>query len=289
MSESQEKTTITACIDGSVITNAIVDTAAWASNLLDSPLRFLHVLEKAETPITDRSGAIGPGSASHLLDELTELDEKRGKIAMELGKHMLADAEQRACDAGVADVTLHQRHGDLLDALLTCESNTSLFVIGRMGADHENEIKALGAQFESLIRAIHTPTLVTVGAFSPPASFMIAYDGSDTADKAIAGIANTDVLKSMCGHVVMVGADNEQNQQSLRRACELLTSSGHDDIKSHLRQGNVVEALTTFRDEHEIGLLVMGAYGHSRVRDFFVGSNTSKMISHSVVPLLLLR
>ena len=286
MSESEETLLIKACIDGSSITESIVDTAAWASKMLDAPLRLLHVLEKAATPITDRSGAIGPGSASHLLDELTELDEKRGKLAMELGKHMLASAEQRARDAGVTDVSAQQRHGDLLDALLTCEPQTSLFVIGRKGADHENQVKSLGAQLESLVRAIHTPTLVAVGEFSPPASFMIAYDGSATADKAIAGIAITDVLKSMTGHVVMIGADNEQNQQSLQRASALLTSSGHD-VQSHLRQGHVVESLTAFRDEHSIGLTVMGAYGHSRLREIILGGVTRKLLRQMTVPVFI--
>ena len=44
-----------------------------------------------------------------------------------------------------------------------------------------------------------------------------------------------------------------------------------------------------FRRDNGVGLTVMGAYGHSRFREFFVGSNTERMISGSAVPLLLLR
>jgi nucleotide-binding universal stress UspA family protein len=35
--------------------------------------------------------------------------------------------------------------------------------------------------------------------------------------------------------------------------------------------------------------MVMGAWGHSRIRQFFVGSNTTRMLSHSNITLLLLR
>jgi nucleotide-binding universal stress UspA family protein len=33
----------------------------------------------------------------------------------------------------------------------------------------------------------------------------------------------------------------------------------------------------------------MGAYGHSRIRQFLVGSNTAKMVRMSDIPILLLR
>ena len=39
----------------------------------------------------------------------------------------------------------------------------------------------------------------------------------------------------------------------------------------------------------KIGLLVMGAYGHSRIRQFLVGSTTTSMIRSTTTPLLLLR
>jgi len=51
----------------------------------------------------------------------------------------------------------------------------------------------------------------------------------------------------------------------------------------------VIETLHDYQDSHAIDLMVMGAYGHSKIRQFFVGSNTTKMIGSSKIPLLLLR
>lgn len=288
MTEEHQKDLVTACVDGSSMTESVVDTAVWASRTLGSELQLLHVLEKAVSPITDRSGSLGPGSATELLDELTDLDEQRGKVAMALGKHMLAAAEERARAAGLDNLLVHQRHGDLLEALEACQDRTRVFVLGRLGADHEPNSHKLGAHLESLVRAIQTPILVAVGTSATPESFMIAYDGSSTADRAILGVSNTAVLRSMPGHVVMVGPDSAANQRALAGAVATLCQNGHD-VQGHLVQGQVVEALQTFRDQENIGLMVMGAYGHSRVRDFFVGSNTSRMIRDSSVPLLLLR
>ena len=44
---------ITACIDGSESSGAVCDAAAWASNTIGAPIRFLHVLEWARTPTAD--------------------------------------------------------------------------------------------------------------------------------------------------------------------------------------------------------------------------------------------
>ncbi|MBL4609320.1 MAG: universal stress protein, partial [Pseudomonas sp.] len=40
---------------------------------------------------------------------------------------------------------------------------------------------------------------------------------------------------------------------------------------------------------HDIDLLVMGAYGHSRIRQFFVGSTTTNILQKTSRPVLLLR
>jgi len=60
-------------------------------------------------------------------------------------------------------------------------------------------------------------------------------------------------------------------------------------VSSLLLSGEVIEILHDYQNSHAIDLMVMGAYGHSKIRQFFVGSNTTKMIGSSKIPLLLLR
>jgi nucleotide-binding universal stress UspA family protein len=280
---------IAACIDGSAISTAVCDTAAWASAILKVPLTFLHVLEKTRSPAKeDLSGAIGLGSREHLLDELTALDEKRNKVAIEHGKHLLEDAVQRATAAGAIDVTGEQRHDQLLDALLACEESTRLFVIGRLGEDHDVNRQVIGSHIESVVRAIHTPILMATGQFSTPSNYMLAYDGSEPADKAIDRIANSPLLSKLSGHMVMVGKDTPENQSRLENACKTLTNKGHQ-VQPHLLQGDINGCLMNFQERFNIELKVMGAYGHSRIREFIIGSNTSKMLATSTVPVLILR
>ena len=280
---------ITACIDGSAISTVVCDTSAWASAVLGAPLTFLHVLEKIHSLAQDDlSGAIGLGSWEYLLDELTELDEQRNKLAIERGKHILEAARQRALAQGAAEVAVEQRHDQLLNALVSSEEQTRLFVIGRLGESHEPNKQAIGSHIESVVRAISTPILMTTGTFSAPSNYMLAYDGSDTANKAIERIANSPLLSNLSGYVVMVGKETAENRFNLEKARQILTSKGHQ-AQPHLLQGEVNRCLMDFQARFNIGLNVMGAYGHSRIREFFVGSNTTKMLSTSKVPVLILR
>lgn len=280
---------ILSCIDGSAMTRSVCDAGAWASKKLQSPLTLLHVLEKTNTPVKDDlSGIIGLGSREHLLDELTALDEQRSKVALEHGKQLLAAAERYAKDDGATQILKIQRHGDLLNTILELEKDTRLLVIGRLGEDHSQYQNAIGSHLESVVRALHEAILVSVAPFRIPRNFMIAYDGSPTANAAIERVAASPLLKGLDCHLVMVAERSELHLKQLDDVQQQLSQGGFA-VQSSLVEGGVHPELERYQRQHDIDLVVMGAYGHSRIRQFFVGSNTAKMISSSQVALLLLR
>ena len=47
--------------------------------------------------------------------------------------------------------------------------------------------------------------------------------------------------------------------------------------------------ISTYVEGRGINLLIMGAYGHSRIRQLIIGSTTTAMIRHCKVPVLLFR
>lgn len=279
-------TNVIACIDGTDVSTAVCDYAAWASLRLEATLILLHVLDKSEYPVASNlSGNIGLGSREALLQELAELDEKRGKLALEQGRLMLETARQRALADGVSEPIVHQRHGDLIGSLLAIEQDTRLLVLGK----HDEHLKAhVGSRLENVVRTLHRPILITTAEFNPPQRVMIAFDGSDTTRKAVEMVAASPLFRGMPVHVVMVNDDTEANQSQLAWAQTTLADMGHEVMKA-LVQGEVERALCDYRAEHNIDMLVMGAYGHSVIRRFLVGSTTTNVIRNASVPVLLLR
>jgi nucleotide-binding universal stress UspA family protein len=278
-----------ACIDGSPQAAAVCDCSAWASKRLDAPLTLLHVLDRQQYPVSgDLSGIIGLGSREFLLQELATLDEKRAKLALEEGRMMLDSARQRAISAGVAQPECRQRHGDLVESLRDLQDETRLLVIGRQGEDSGDAIQHIGSQLENVIRTMQRPILVAPGDFSAPQSVMLAFDGSATSRKGVEMLAGSPLFKGMPIHLVMVAADTADNQAQLENARGVLTAAGFN-VEIAIRAGEVEPTLHAYQAEHGIDLLVMGAYGHSRIRQFFVGSTTTNMIRTTSTPLLLLR
>ncbi|UJF24880.1 universal stress protein [Suttonella sp. R2A3] len=282
-------TYVTACIDGSVSAPAVCDYASWATLRLDAPLRFLHVLDQRQYPTeTDLSGNIGLGSREHLLEELASLDEQRGKLALEQGRVLLSAAKERAVADGISTPEGKQRHGSLLESLQAMESEIRLLVIGRQGETSSGSELHVGSQLESVIRLMHRPVLATPAEFTPPKSAMLAFDGSESTKKGVKLLANSPLFKGLPIHLVMIGEENAKNQAQLDEAAATLNAKGHT-VQTALRQGDVEQTLHDYQNEQQIDLLIMGAYGHSRIRQFFVGSTTTNMLETAITPILLLR
>lgn len=282
-------TNVIACIDGSSASNGVVDSAAWASAQLTAPLTLLHVIEEgnAKSP-QDMSGNIGLGSREKLLEELAELDAKKAKLLLEQGHYLLEQAKKQALkNTNVHDISMRQRHGELIDTLLALEPETRLLVLGLHGEEHAKG-EHIGSQLETVLRRVHKPILLSPDNFKKPQSAMLAYDGSGTTKRGIELLSKSPLFTGMPIHVVMVGADSDTNRAELDWAKQSLIDGGHE-VETAIVAGDVEPALHEYQDKHDIGMMIMGAYGHSKIRQFLVGSTTTSMLEQSKTPLLILR
>lgn len=280
---------VIAAIDGSKFSEGVCDYAAWASQALNSPLVFLHVVDNhPQTAEADLSGNIGLGSREHLLEELSGLDEKRAKLAQEQGRIVLKAAKARAEAAGAGEPTTRQRNGTLVETLEEIQGETRLLVIGKRGEAAHQAVEHLGSNLERVVRSLHHPVLMVSETFKAPENVMVAFDGSKTTRKGIEILAKSPLFTGVCVHVVIVGPDTGDNQYQLKWALETLQEAGHS-AEGAIRAGDVEATLHQYQDEHDIDMLVMGAYGHSRVRHLLVGSTTSEMLRNATIPILILR
>ncbi|MDN3630923.1 universal stress protein [Vibrio lentus] len=274
---------IIACIDGANSTTSTCEASAWVANKVEAPLVLFHALDHSTQPVVSEfSGQIGLGSQEELLEELAELDEARSKIMLKHGNTLLEEAQKWALNQGVKDVSKLQRHGSLLEGLLDLEEELRVLVIGRSGDSH-----SVGSQLETVIRSIKAHILVVCEGFKLPDSYLIAFDGSAISEKLIDKAIQTPLLKGLDCHLVMID-DGGTKDAAFEKARVQLEESGIRVTAASLT-GAVDKALIDYQQQHEIGMMVMGAYGHSQLRQFFVGSNTTKVLSNSSVPLLLIR
>lgn len=283
-----DERTIVACIDGSAYAAAACDAAIWASSKLDAPLTFVNVINRRKhAASTDYSGQIGLGTREHLLTELADLDAQRARLARERGRDFLAGASRRAFEAGLPEPNAVQRNGELIDALQSMDDDIRLLVLGKRG-ESAGDDEHLGSNLERVIRGANAPILITNQDFTPPQRVLLAFDGSKTGQNLVERALANPLLAEVELHLVYVGTPDDSRQGQIDKAAQTLRDAGAN-LTVAVLEGEVEPALHDYQREHEIDLMAMGAYGHTRIRQLLVGSTTTEMIRRAEVPLLIVR
>ena len=280
---------IIALVDGSIYSASVCDHAAWIAERTGAPVELLHVLGRREGVETqDRSGAIALGARTALLNELAALDAQRAKLMMERGRAILDDARAKLDSAGVTQITTRLRHGDIVETVAGIEDQARVIVIGKRGEAADFATGHLGSNLERILRSAHKPVLVASRAFRPIQKALVAFDGGTSALKAIDHIARSPVFQGLDVHVVTVGNANAQVTKGLENAQATLRAAGIISETSIL-PGQPETVLAQVVEKAGFNMLLMGAYGHSRIRSLIIGSTTTAMIRACKVPLVLMR
>lgn len=281
---------ILTCTDGSVYAPSIYHYSAWAAKLLDAEVHVLHMLDPLhEDPLnSDFSGSIGLGARSALMEEIVELEAARARLAAKRGQAILDDAEEKLREAGVENLKTEQRHERLSDSIVKYEKDAELVVMGKRGNHADFSTGHLGSNLERVIRSCKRPVLVASIAVWPMRRFVLAFDGGPSVMKAIDYAVAEPLLKGMECHIVCVGKSDPKLEAAMRDAETKLKSAGYV-VKAEFLSGEPDTVISEVIDKEESDLLVMGAYGHSRIRQMFVGSTTTAMIKHTKRPVLLFR
>lgn len=236
----------------------------------------------------DLSGNIGLDSQDNLLLELAALDEKRSKLSQQHGREMLEHVTAYAKSQGIASVEQRLRHGALVDTLIELESDVRLFVLGKRGEHADFAKMHLGSEVERAARAVHRPLLIASRQFKPIERFLIAFDGSVTTRKGVEMVAGSPLFKNLQCHVLMVANESADARGQAQWAQDTLSAAGIA-VQSTVSPGTAESVIAEYVSANAIGMIVMGAYGHSRIRQLIIGSTTAAVIRTCLIPVLLLR
>lgn len=281
---------IMACVDGSAYGQSVCDHAAWAAERLGVPVEVLHARGRRETGSVpaDFSGNLEFGDRSMLMSELAEFDEQRAKLATKRGRAVLEQAVARLKEAGVTDVTQKLRDGDISDALTDLAEETRFVIIGKRGEAADFSKGHLGSNLERVVRSSKRPVLIASRAFKPIKRFMVAFDGGRSSPQIVERLVASPLLKDVHCDLFMVGKPSGDAGQRLHEAETRLREAGYA-VAVYAEEGDAEECIARKVERDHIDLIVMGAYGHSRIRTLFVGSTTAEIIRGSTIPALIIR
>lgn len=269
-----------------------VETAIGFARMFDAHMEFLYVrIDPVSMLVQVGAGDMGPGMfAPGLLEELETQERSRGERASQTFKGACERARipVAATPPGPNGVSASWREitGDPVSLITEQARFSDIVVVGRMvgiGGLRPDETGTIiiGCGRPVLLAALEPPK-------QPTATVAIAWKNVPEAARAIT--AAMPLLRKAAKIVVFsVEEGQTDTSEPLERLVEHLRWHGFPaDGKRVLPGGRPgPEALLAAMAEIGTDLLVMGAYGHNRIREMIFGGFTRRMLKEAPLPVLL--
>lgn len=196
-------------------------------------------------------------------------------------KERVREVFQDLCGIG-PDVLWQEAEGDW-SRILTGAARTSDLIVVRHDLSRRSDAPAV---LDQLVSAAGIPVLAlpddATGDLGK--AVLVAWDGSREAARAV-----HDALPFLSGAArVTLCAVGDEAATSLDAASAMVRRHGMsvDARRVSRADADAGEVLLTQAGEMGADLLVMGAYGHARLREFVFGGATRHVLDHAALPVL---
>jgi nucleotide-binding universal stress UspA family protein len=245
-----------------------------------------HVLGLYVIPAPAVYPAVGPYVVPEVFDGLTRYFEEQSKgakrkfeSAMNARELSFQWLEVKALTSAISDTVSEM--GRAADLVILSEANRD----GRNGVELDF--------VENIILGVGRPVLIlprSAAAELDPAIVVCGYNGSKEAARAVHD-ALPILKKARNVRLLWVDPARELEAGALPGA-DMAESLRRHGVKASAEslpsQGlNPAEAIMTQARETGAGVVVMGAYGHSRIREFVLGGATRHALATMTMPLLV--
>lgn len=273
------------CTDGSPYGDVACDYGALFATCLKAHLAGLHVqdIRMIEGPLLgDVSGLIGAGEYFAALPQFRQLTEEKGAA---VSKAFV----DRARQAGVtADCRVEVGHP--VHAILDRQESTDLLVLGQRGENEQFGRELIGSTTDRVVRHTVKPCLITPPRFNPIERILAAFDGGPISDKVMDLAAN--LAAAMDKPLTIVSAVDRADSAAARDAviqAERRAKERPCQVQAVVLNGVPADVILGTVADSRSGLIVMGAHSHTRLREWFIGCTTRRVLADSAVPALLVR
>ncbi len=284
-----EKTvTLIAFIDGSAHALTLCEYAALLAKRSGATIKLYHVLETPVEPDkSDLSGAINLGARTKLMDALVSAGEKKSKVALSKGREILEKSKEKLEQFGCPSVELRLRTGDIADSLKSKEAGGDIILIGKRGERTSEKKNRIGDNFERIVRASTKPIFVGNSVFTIINHVLVAYDGSLPSRRVLEYLLGNSVFGKLKVSILGVSKASKDWLEQDQKPYILQINKNNCPIDFIGANGDPKEQIINHVKNTKCDMLAIGAYGHSKFRNLFIGSTTTTLIHASPVPVLL--
>ena len=267
--------------DGSDNSKIALEYGIYIAKRVEAKLTGLHVVDirvMQEPIFTDISGSLGlPPSPAFVPIVRNGLDER--------AKDILESFKVRCEEAGFQPETIVSE--GIIDEIIINEGQKKdLIILARKGEHFHLSGGMLSSTVESVVRKSGKPVMVTPETFCEIESMGLAYDGSPSAENALKLAVALSESLSWPITIIVISNDHNVAADIVSRLEDFLEPF-KIDTETLIIKGKEDREIVKFIQDGSVELMVMGAYGHNRLRELLIGSTTSYVIRKSKMPVLL--
>lgn len=217
--------------------------------------------------------------------------QHRDQVKLEEAKAFLTrlgEGFEKSCEAIGVRCQVIEAEGIPHKMIQRESARHDLLVIGKDTDFHVDEDPSIADVVQALLHESSRPIIVCPESAPCDGPVLVADDGSVRAARAIHMLALLGFAQGRPVHVVSIGRDRSGAEERARLAADLLIR--HDyEVTVHGVASEAEPADIILAQANALGatLIVMGAYGQSALRDFFLGSTTTRLLNACPCPLFV--
>jgi len=195
---------------------------------------------------------------------------------------------ERAREKGVA-CTGESLRGIADDLLVDRAKGVDLVVIGRDGEHASFRTALIGSTVDGFLRKAAKSAIVVPAGAELAGPLLLAFDGSP-GSRVAARLAVE--IAGRLGAAIHVFVDSKDKGRSAARFDEVRRLLGTASVpvrEAASTLGRPDAKIVDAAREANAGMIVMGAYGRSRIHEYFLGSNSAAVVRSSPLAVLLAR
>ncbi len=272
-------------IDGGPASEAAAGAALTVADAFEAHLQLLHVRPDPESLVP----MIGEGMSGLMLDQMVEgfraESLERAAAARRLFEALEARRAGRPGD-GKATIAFREEEGREDEVAARVGRLHDLIVLAR--SDRKAGTPA-NVTLESVLLQSGRPVLVAPAEAAPSIGrkIVIAWNGKPQAARAL-GASLPFLAKAESVTVLTAGESH-----ALARPGEVVRYLAWHGVRadaieaSATGSGKIGQILLDQASQAGADLMVMGAYGHSRLKEMILGGATHEVLGHAVLPVLM--
>jgi nucleotide-binding universal stress UspA family protein len=265
--------------------------AEWIIKAMNATADILYVTDAHQFDFAmmgDFSGALGAQPYQRLCDQLKQIETEKTRVVKET-------VEKFFEKAGLSDkISFKHERGSLVDSCQAYEHSevgVDLILMGKRGENAAFATEHLGANLERVVRASSKPCFIACRKFTPIKKCALAYDDGPSTRHALQFLIRSPFMKEIPIDLLYVCDEEnppEEVTEMLASAEKTLKDAGYQ-VNTVCLHDDVSDGIANYVTNNAIDVLIMGAYGHGRIRNLLIGSTTTELMRRCKNSVLLFR